>query len=360
MGNSLVKLVMKIFVDPSKIKEMNDTLIALIPKIDRKFIHPCKSSFISVRQGLDNIIIAQEKRKWKVGWMMIKIDLEKTYDIVYCIATSRMKILLNGEIWKSLSLQERFEKEILFHPPFILPKFQIKVKVKSSKELRLQWTNELGKYLKVPILHKKANKYTYRFIVDKVNQRLSAWTTKTLSFVGRFTLTKLVLQALMIYVMQSTMLLKSMCNIINKKCKNFIWGDIYQSRKFIWHHGAPYVHLKPRFDILPWINVNRHATWPNVRDNLGSRFIVENNVVVLEESQDLFSNVSLTPNESTFKMIWELKVPEWVWFHVWKVAHDILILNKQILKRYSLNFISDNVMEWFHVNLRLSKHLIVQ
>ncbi|RDY06486.1 hypothetical protein CR513_09534, partial [Mucuna pruriens] len=95
------------------------------------------------------------------------------------------------------------------------------------------------------------------------------------------------------------------------------------------------------------------ATWPNVRDNLGWR--VHNDKLtnfwtddrfplVTEKSQDgefsskvaynLFSNVSSTPNELTFKMIWKLRVQEIVWFHVWKVDFDIFVKNKQGLKRH--------------------------
>ncbi|RDY11113.1 hypothetical protein CR513_04283, partial [Mucuna pruriens] len=53
-----------------------------------------------------------------------------------------------------------------------------------------------------------------------------------------------LIQALPTCVMQSIMLPKFICNIIDKKCKNFIWKILINLEKFIWHHGAPYVHLK--------------------------------------------------------------------------------------------------------------------
>ncbi|RDX69897.1 putative ribonuclease H protein, partial [Mucuna pruriens] len=172
------------------------------------------------------------------------------------------------------------------------------VKEQISKELRFQHIDNLEKYLRVPILHKRVNIYTYQFIMDKVNQRLSTWKTKQLSFVGRVTLTKLVLHALLTYVMQSIVLEKSICNIINKKCKNYIWGYVNHSKNihmaswssicspknhrrlglreisivnqaFIMKLGWRLVnnhqdlcvwtiHSKYNygFDILPWINVN--------------------------------------------------------------------------------------------------------
>lgn len=49
-------------------------------------VSPCQSSFVPKRQSRDNIIVAQEvihsmrSKKTGKGWMVIKIDLEKTYD----------------------------------------------------------------------------------------------------------------------------------------------------------------------------------------------------------------------------------------------------------------------------------------
>jgi hypothetical protein len=38
-----------------------------------------------------------------------------------------------------------------------------------SNDLGIQTTDDLGKYLGVPILHKKFSKNTYQFVLDKVN-----------------------------------------------------------------------------------------------------------------------------------------------------------------------------------------------
>lgn len=89
-----------------------------------------------------------------------------------------------------------------------------------------QVTNDLGKYLGVPILHEKVNIRSFQFILDKVDQRLSNWKVKTLSFAGRLTLTKSVGQALPSYVMQSAALPKYVCEEIDRKCRKFLWGDM--------------------------------------------------------------------------------------------------------------------------------------
>lgn len=152
-------MVLDIFREPHKIRDINETLITLIPKVDpvvciKNFrpislcnisykvitkilaqrlrammgtlVNPCQSSFIPQRQSRDNIVLAQEifhsmrKRKGKKGWMVVKIDLEKAYDrlnwgfiketlediglpvdfvnIVWqCISSASMRILWNGE-----------------------------------------------------------------------------------------------------------------------------------------------------------------------------------------------------------------------------------------------------------------------
>lgn len=96
--------------------------------------------------------------------------------------------------------------------------------------LGYQWTYDLGKYLGVPIFHNRGNQNTYLFIIDKVNQYLSAWKVRNLSLAGRVTLTKSILQARPLYVMQTTWLPKSICEEIDMKCHYFVWGDTYQQR----------------------------------------------------------------------------------------------------------------------------------
>lgn len=105
------------------------------------------------------------------------------------------------------------------------------VKQQLSEALGIQCTEDLWKYLGVPILHKRANRETYQFILEKVNKRLSSWKARNLSFAGRITLTKLVLQAIPTYAMQTVNLPKSICEEVDKACRSFIWGDSEQGRR---------------------------------------------------------------------------------------------------------------------------------
>ena len=55
-------------------------------------------------------------------------------------------------------------------------------------------TKNLGKYLGVPLIHSRVNAHTYVDVVEKVQQILVAWKSKSMSLAGRLPLTKLFLQ----------------------------------------------------------------------------------------------------------------------------------------------------------------------
>jgi ribonuclease HI len=110
--NTIYKVVTKIIV------------LRLRPLLNH-LISPLQTAFVPGRKGLDNMIIVQELvhslslKKGKVGFMAIKIDLEKAYDrlewhfirdmliffkipdyiaqvIMSCVSTSSISVLLNG------------------------------------------------------------------------------------------------------------------------------------------------------------------------------------------------------------------------------------------------------------------------
>ena len=159
VGRSVIDEVKKVFVDRRVPDYLNRTHIALIPKIQGpetlgnyrpislcntvykiitkiimarlrpfldKLISPLQTAFVPGRRGIDNAIIAQEvihsisKKRGNVGYMVLKIDLEKAYDklewsfirdmlfranppmdlievIMSCVSTVSTSILVNGE-----------------------------------------------------------------------------------------------------------------------------------------------------------------------------------------------------------------------------------------------------------------------
>lgn len=70
-----------------------------------------------------------------------------------------------------------------------------------SDESGIQSTQELGKYLGMPILQKRINKETFGDVLEKVSSRLSGWKGRMLSFAGRLTLTKAVLSSILVHSM---------------------------------------------------------------------------------------------------------------------------------------------------------------
>lgn len=90
------------------------------------------------------------------------------------------------------------------------------------------------------MIHKKVNRHTFRYIIDKASQRLSTWKARNLSMAGRVTLTRSVLRALPNYVMQTAWLPTHVCQELDKTCRSFIWGDEPTRRK---------IHLLLWFDL---------------------------------------------------------------------------------------------------------------
>lgn len=63
---------------------------------------------------------------------------------------------------------------------------QIKNKIKCITGIG--FTDQLGKYLGMPLLNDHVNKETFSFTVEKVQNRLTGWEAKNLSLAGRCTL----------------------------------------------------------------------------------------------------------------------------------------------------------------------------
>lgn len=70
-------------------------------------------------------------------------------------------------------------------------------------------TDNLGRYLGVPLLHRRVTKDTYQYLEHQVGRKLAGWKAKSLSLAGRITLARSVLEAIPTYAMQSIRLLRS-------------------------------------------------------------------------------------------------------------------------------------------------------
>lgn len=64
-------------------------------------------------------------------------------------------------------------------------------------------TNNLGKYFGVPLIGRAPRRGDYQFLIDLVQEKLSSWKAKHLSFADRLTHAKSVIEALPLYSMMT-------------------------------------------------------------------------------------------------------------------------------------------------------------
>lgn len=83
-------------------------------------------------------------------------------------------------------------------------------------------TGDVGKYLGVPLLHSRATKATYHYLLDNAHNKLSSWKENNLSFAGKATLAQTVLQALPSYTMQIVFLPKGVCHSLEQIIRSFV------------------------------------------------------------------------------------------------------------------------------------------
>ena len=88
--------------------------------------------------------------------------------------------------------------------------FPKNMKVKLTQISSFQKTNQLGKYLGVPLSGKYLKRIDYQYVVEQISSNHAIWKSKQLSFAGRVTLAKSVMKAIMIYLMMTNMMPK-MC-----------------------------------------------------------------------------------------------------------------------------------------------------
>ncbi|KAK5795010.1 hypothetical protein PVK06_036264 [Gossypium arboreum] len=92
-------------------------------------------------------------------------------------------------------------------------------------------TDDLRKYLGMPILHGRVGIQSFEFVVKKVCDKLNDWVAKRLLLAGRVTLAKVVLLSILNYFMATAQLPVLACREIEILAQNFIWGSTVEIRK---------------------------------------------------------------------------------------------------------------------------------
>lgn len=88
--------------------------------------------------------------------------------------------------------------------------------------LEMPSTNDLGKYLGVPLIHERVTKATFKEIVEKVQGRLSSWKSKLLTLAGRATLVGSVTSSIPTYHMMTMLMPKNVTNAIDSMNNRFL------------------------------------------------------------------------------------------------------------------------------------------
>ncbi|XP_028804491.1 uncharacterized protein LOC114759480 [Neltuma alba] len=318
VGDSVFKEIKTIFEGGDIDHRFNQTLIALIPKVEypqsikefrpislcttvykivtkilaTRLKHimpvltlPYQSSFIHGRSITDNIIIAQEvvhsmrTKTGKVGWMAIKVDLEKAFDrlrwdfildtlqdarlpssmitlIMKCISSSSMQVLWNGRPSEPFSPQRGIRQGDPLSPYIFVLCME---RLSQAIDLEVNHGNwqpiQLGKEgpplshlffaddlilfcstkpSQVNLVQRLLQDFCvssgHKYIIDKVQHKLSGWKASSLSLAGRITLAQSVLSSIPLYTMQTTRLPASICDKLQLLTRKFIWGDTASRR----------------------------------------------------------------------------------------------------------------------------------
>jgi hypothetical protein len=98
----------------------------------------------------------------------------------------------------------------------------------------MPFTAHLSKYLGQPTHIGRSKAQTFSFIQDKVWKKLKGWKEKHLSFEGRGTLIKAVVQAIPTYLMSVFLIPKSFCNQMEGMISRFWWGSNVDKKKIHW------------------------------------------------------------------------------------------------------------------------------
>ncbi|XP_031124379.1 uncharacterized protein LOC116027093 [Ipomoea triloba] len=234
VGDSLFEMVRCAYETRQLPVGLNDTLIILIPKLVSAF----QSSFVPGRYITDNVLIYQENgeqlRQFVPQRGIRQGDaMSPAIFVRYLEKLSKMiSLQVSSGGWKGIRLDSDglvlshlcFADDMLLFSEASIDQVEVIQDSDIATRLSIEQTDNLGKYLGVPSIHGRVTCRTYYELLDRINSRLEGWRSKLLSMAGKVTLAKLVLNAIPLYTMQTTALLKGICQEIEKRTRRFIWG----------------------------------------------------------------------------------------------------------------------------------------
>ncbi|KAK4383214.1 hypothetical protein Sango_2797600 [Sesamum angolense] len=281
VGQSMFEAVGEFFMTGKILKQINTTLLALIPK----------NAFVPGRSISDNILLDQEllagyNQMRLPDRCTLKVDIQKAYDSVewdflldvlrlfnfpyqfivlveQCVSTASFSISLNGSIYGFFKGGRGLRQGGPISPYlFVLARIpSIKVltdtlsefatlsglKVNPAKSQiilsravqqdRQQILEYLGfqegslpvKYLGIPLTSSSLTIADCRPLIDKVDTRLAAWNHQNLSYAGRLQLIKSVLSNLHTYWASVLILPEGVLKLLENNMRTFLWQGSFGS-----------------------------------------------------------------------------------------------------------------------------------
>ncbi|KAG6400397.1 hypothetical protein SASPL_137227 [Salvia splendens] len=160
--------------------------------------------------------------------MAIKVDLEKAYDRIRadCSNAKAIKELLDQFSQYYGHLVSINKTQLYFSP-----NTDVDTTTEIESIFHFKVVDNLGMYLGIPLLHGRVTGANLRYITDRVQKKLNAWSAASLSMAVRVTLAKAVLSAIPTYCMQVVMLPANVIDEIEKLIRRFVWGGSEQQTK---------------------------------------------------------------------------------------------------------------------------------
>lgn len=100
-----------------------------------------------------------------------------------------------------------------------------------GSSLGFKVTKNLGRYLGTPLIHGRKSRSLYADLVSSVRGKLATWKARTLSFAGRITLVRSILQSVPLHIMQTSLLPNKALQELDKISRDFLWNSSEEKRR---------------------------------------------------------------------------------------------------------------------------------